>query len=714
MKSGFSIKLAAGLALGALCSLPAAANDVAQARLARLSSTDESPPFSFTYGDKMSKDFLASWKRSSSVKERNEHFVTHVDVWTDPATQLELRRELRRFTRYPVVEWTLYFKNTGSRAAPVLKDVWALDHVVPVERARGLPIRNWVGSMTLPNDFEPTVIPLGQRQTMPARSSAAGALVFKGREGKPSAEILPYFNIGLASEYHNFALSRNVPEIEKASATAGGLLLSVGWPGQWVAEFSSPDAKVLRMVAGQEYLNLSLKPGESIRTPLITLLSYGGDWVDGQNVWRRWMLEHNVPRLAGGKPFTPHINAGSSYQFDVMRKATVENQTQFIDGYLKSGIPLQYWWMDAGWYPSATDSWVGVGTWEVDKRWPKGLRPVSEHAHARGVETILWFEPERVHRGTWLFDNKPEWLLKLKLDRLGDRGRNPALDPSLRAIVDLGNPDAWQWIVDRVKKIMTEEKIDVYRQDFNISPLPYWLSNDAPDRLGMTENQYVTGYLAFWDELLRWRPGLLIDTCASGGQRNDLETLRRSVPLLQSDYILEATSNQSQNYGLASWMPLHGAGVKHLDPYGFWSNVTPALHLHYDMREPLEQYRPVARMVKLWLDVVAPCYWGDYYPLTPWSMADDVWMTWQYDLEKENRGVVQAFRRTNSPDETRRFKLRGLDASARYRIIVYNDDCDVAETRVLAGRDLMENGLAITVSALPGVANIAYERVIAP
>lgn len=37
----------------------------------------------------------------------------------------------------------------------------------------------------------------------------------------------------------------------------------------------------------------------------------------------------------------------------------------------------------------------------------------------------------------------------------------------------------------------------------------------------------MQGYLAYWDELRRTNPDLFIDSCASGGRRNDLETMRR-------------------------------------------------------------------------------------------------------------------------------------------------------------------------------------------
>jgi alpha-galactosidase len=50
-------------------------------------------------------------------------------------------------------------------------------------------------------------------------------------------------------------------------------------------------------------------------------------------------------------------------------------------------------------------------------------------------------------------------------------------------------------------------------------------------------------FLEHLDELRRRHPNMLIDSCASGGRRNDLETLRRAVPLLRSDYIMEPVGN---------------------------------------------------------------------------------------------------------------------------------------------------------------------------
>ena len=163
----------------------------------------------------------------------------------------------------------------------------------------------------------------------------------------------------------------------------------------------------------------------------MVLQFWEGDWLRSQNIWRRWMLAHNLPR-PGGKLPAPILSACSSHQFGEMINANEQNQKLFIDRYLDEGLKLDYWWMDAGWYVNKS-GWPKTGTWEVDsKRFPNGLRAISDHARAKGVEDIVWFEPERVTPGTWLHEKHPEWLL----------GKN--------ALLNLGNPEAWKWLIDHV------------------------------------------------------------------------------------------------------------------------------------------------------------------------------------------------------------------------------------------------------------------------
>ena len=53
-------------------------------------------------------------------------------------------------------------------------------------------------------------------------------------------------------------------------------------------------------------------------------------------------------------------------------------------------------------------------TWEVDRaRFPNGLQEITDHARARGLRCVVWFEPERLAAGSWLDREPPAWLLEI-------------------------------------------------------------------------------------------------------------------------------------------------------------------------------------------------------------------------------------------------------------------------------------------------------------
>jgi alpha-galactosidase len=373
-----------------------------------------------------------------------------------------------------------------------------------------------------------------------------------------------------------------------------------------------------------------------------------------------------------------------------MEKANEENQKACIDRYLAERIPIGHWWMDAGWYKCLPQGWGKTGTWEVDtERFPRGLRAISDYAHTKGVKTIVWFEPERVHPDTWLTKTHPEWIL-------GGAGGG---------LLNLGNPDAQRWLTDHVDKLLTDEGIDLYRQDFNMDPLAHWRGADAPDRQGITEIRHVEGYLAYWDELLRRHPGMWIDSCASGGRRNDLETMRRAIPLWRTDWRCEPIGTQSASYGISLWIPLSGTGAADVDAYIFRSNMVPFTNCLFDVRNEKLDYDLLRRLVGQWRRV-ADCYLGDYYPLTAYSIGKDVWMAWQFDRPDTGEGMVQAFRREKCIFEAGRLKLSGLVPDARYEVV----DLDGGPARQATGQELMEKGLLITIADQPGAVVLSYRR----
>jgi alpha-galactosidase len=98
---------------------------------------------------------------------------------------------------------------------------------------------------------------------------------------------------------------------------------------------------------------------------------------------------------------------------------------------------------------------------------------------------------------------------------------------------------------------------------------------------------------------------------------------------------------------------------------------------------------------------------GDFYPLTPHSLALDVWVAWQFDRPETGAGIVQAFRRGESPYETARFRLRGLEPEAVYRL----KDFDQPRPMEASGKDLIGNGLVLSLPQRRSSCIIQYERV---
>ena len=623
------------------------------------------PPFSFKFGGKTLAEL--AWTAGPLDAPIGRRATEHTLRYADEPSGLEVRCVAVEYADFPIVEWTVYFKNTGAGDTPILEDILALDASFHRTGGGEFVLHHNVGSPCTANDFQP--LETGLKPDVSKRITAAG--------GRPSNSDWPYFNFLSPIWTHGLEAYR-------------AAIVAVGWPGQWAADFTADAAGGLRIRAGQERTHLKLHPGEEVRTPLMVLQFWEGDWIAGQNIWRRWMLAHNLPRPGGQLP-PVQMAACSSHQFGEMIHADSASQKLFVDRYLEEKLPLDYWWMDAGWYP-CDGQWPKTGTWEVDtNRFPGGLRPISDHARAKGVKTIVWFEPERVHSGTWLPENHPEWILG---------GKNGGL-------LNLGNAEARQWLTEHVDRLITEQGIDLYRQDFNMDPLSFWQKNDAEDRQGITENHHVTGYLAYWDELRRRHPNMLIDSCASGGRRNDLETMRRAVPLLRSDYIMEPVGNQGHTYGLSLWLPFQGTGTgsRELSPYLLRSTLVTSFTACFDVRRKDLDYDLIRRVLSQWKQY-APYYFGDYYPLTAYSLDQTAWMAWQFDVPEKGEGVVQAFRRAESVYEAARFKLRGLDPGAEYVLT----NLDSGQSQTLAGRELLDKGLAVPIADQPGSAVIVYKR----
>ncbi len=261
------------------------------------------PPFSFVYGGRTSAELLKTWTAERTSRELDARRTEHTIVYRDPATGLAIRCVAVEYHDFPSVEWTLYFKNTGKADTPLLADIQAVDTAFHRARRRRIHPPPHTGSPCTPNDYQPHATPLGPKATK--RIATAG--------GRSTNSDMPYFNIEWPGQ---------------------GVIVVLGWPGQWAAEFDRDERTGLRVRGGQELTHFKLHPGEEVRTPLAVVQFWQGDWIRSQNIWRRWMLAHNLPR-PGGKPMPTAIMNCTSDFYPGM-KSNAADEIKYVDAYVNA------------------------------------------------------------------------------------------------------------------------------------------------------------------------------------------------------------------------------------------------------------------------------------------------------------------------------------------------------------------------------------------
>lgn len=651
-------------------------------------------PISFHLDGRPSQEFLSDWKTTRITAPADGGRLT---VWTltHPSTGLRLRLPVRTFDSFDATDWLMELENTGSAESPILEKILPVEWQSIVPASENAYLHYAKGSSCTVDDFLPITEPI-----TPWRCSRVLAPV----GGRSSNGILPFFNL-----FHR----------------DGGVIIAVGWSGQWEARFER-DGQALRISAGMQDSHLRLRPGEKIRTPRILILNYrDADPQEGNNALRRLLLAHYLPRV-GNELFQPPVATCLHAWYYLKGDMHERTELKALERAAELGITA--YWIDACWYGQGRDWWQEVGNWTVNrKRYPRGLRPIADAAHQKALKFVLWFEPARVRADSDLARQHPDYVL-----------RDPA-NPD-NALLDFGNPTARQYMLDLISEIIEESSVDIYREDFNFDPLPYWCAADAADRRGIAEARYITGHYAFWDELRRRFPHLAIDNCASGGRRIDLETLSRSLPLWPSDFTDVGGLQHGQGLhigsqcikaGLARWAVLMGGGAwSFSSPYGTRSALLGGFTFGMHIAEEDFLADHDVRALQ-WKDVLGKCtlvssprfparqakaaiaewkslhefFLGDFYLLMPLTVSPHDWCAFQFHKPDPDAGFALFLRRHQSPFSSMQANLRRIEPRARYQVTLATT-YKPSPPKTLTGKELA--ALTVSIDKKPGSLLLRY------
>ena len=639
------------------------------------------PPFSFILDEKPSEEFLRSWRWSRTAPaSTDKNVVLRTFTYTDPRSGLDVVCDVKGYPEFRAVEWVLHFHNTSAKNSGQLTRVKVADFDMVYPAAGALKIHYAEGNKISKADYAPRTAEFRTEQP----------LHIEPHGGRSSEEAFPFFNL-------------------ESEASQQGVMVAVGWTGTWFADLEKRDPSRLTLAAGMLNTDLYLYPGEQIRTPSVALMFWSGDRMNGHNRFRRLVLAHHS-RKVDGSPFYPLCSAFNYRDPQPCGEyscLTADWAIAMVRRYSMFELTPDVFWLDAGWHTGAGDfrhgkSWANTtGNWTVDReRFPEGLKPVSDAVHEAGAKFMVWFEPERVVKGTqWATEHK-EWML--------DTEWPEGSEQSTWYLFDLGNDEACDWLCKYYGDLIEENGIDYYRQDFNMLPAGYWRDADEPGRSGIKEIRHIENLYKFWDYLLERFPGLLIDNCASGGKRLDWESIGRSAPLWRSDYYHydDPDGYQCHTYGLNFFLPIHGTGILLPDQYSFRSSLSSALQCNWKVTEPGVSVLDMQQRIREYRDI-REYYYEDYYPLSGTGdlTGSDVWLAYQMHRPSDDSGIVVAFRRQDAPDAEYTVRLGGLTPDASYTLV----DCDTQAETVRSGRELTE-GLTLRLDNPKSSLLIKYRK----
>ncbi|MBS6441554.1 MAG: alpha-galactosidase [Coprobacillus sp.] len=294
--------------------------------------------------------------------------------------------------------------------------------------------------------------------------------------------------------------------------------------GSWSYEIGDLNGNVTLNLSGptleENGWQKTLKPGEEFESIKIALTSGKEEEECFQNMtlYRRKMAQ----RLNDAKESPIIFN---EYMFASWNCPSKE--TAYALAPIAKRMGADYFVIDCGWHDEEINPFYHVGRWEESKKkYPEGLNNTLDYIRSLGLKPGLWMEPEVVGA---LGDASSIWDEDCYFHRNGKR-----LVVSNRYQLDFRNPKVQQGILKKIDGLVERYGIGYIKLDYNIEP---GVGLDCEDGYGEALLEHNRAYYELINEVGKRHPDLLIESCASGGNRLDYLTL--------SNVNLASTSDQT-------------------------------------------------------------------------------------------------------------------------------------------------------------------------
>jgi alpha-galactosidase len=459
----------------------------------------------------------------------------------------------------------------------------------------------------------------------------------------------------------------------------GGLYFAWEFSGFGRIEIARSATRIL-VTGGLEPGRFShvLKPGARLEVPEAMFGTFRGTPDDGANAFHQFLRRQVMPQITD--PLYPrvHYNTWRSLGLE-MDEASLLRHVE-----LAAELGAELFHLDAGWMRE-------MGDWRPDpRRFPHGLQPIVDRAHARGLKVGLWVPFAQISRER--YEKHPNWLIQ-------------PYDPSALAFDNpiktlpmcLGSPAVQSWVRTELDRVVRDYKIDFleYDQPF----LEECRYEGHGHQSGDGNYQAVRALYRLYDDLLARYPSLLLESCMNGGHITDYGILRRTHVFSLTD-LYDPLSNRIAVYGATYPFPasycegyMQEAADEPPD-YQFRSFMMGVWSISANPEAwSTEKLAACKRNIALYKRLRPLIRNGNVYHVLP--QADGLrWDGLEYYDPRSGRGVLYVFRPPKSAVASQQVSLAGLTPDAAYQV----EFEDTHTTLRLTGHELMSGSLSVMLA----------------
>lgn len=481
-----------------------------------------------------------------------------------------------------------------------------------------------------------------------------------------------------------FALKR--PETTEDAGEAIGI--SLVYSGNFLGQTAVDTFGVARAMIGihPEGFSWTLKKGETFQTPEAVLV-YSGE---GLGKMSRTFHRLYRKRLARGywrdrvRPVVINNWEATFMNF------TEEKILKFAETARQLGVEMMV--LDDGWFGHRDDDTSSLGDWYPDlKKLPQGIRGLAEKIENMGMKFGLWIEPEMVNKDSRLYEEHPDWVIRVPY-REACHGRN-------QFVLDFSKEEVVDYIGDRISRILQDAPVSYIKWDMNRSISEAFSQGRKAEEQGKLFHRHILGVYRLYERLTSEFPEVLFESCASGGARFDPGMLYYAPQCWTSDNT-DAVERLRIQYGTSFVYPLSSMGchvseapnqqtfrntplstraeTAYFGCFGYEMDLdTLTEEEKEEVKEQIQYYKRIRKLIME----------GTFYRLiSPFEGDEAAWIVVSEDKRHALAGYYRMRQPANAP--LKRLTLKGLDPDVRYQI---------RETGLEAyGDELMRAGMAIS------------------